>query len=576
MLVYGDAQFHCTSSEFLRELSRMAAVSAAPTLPLLRQLLIRAGQLEQGLEDHFDAEPKSHGVLRFRASRVTDAFARVFLASYCGESSEKWWIKARMALNRCASTPQDVPLVVKVPEGFEFYAVFPEAYVASAEKWHTQRAEKKNRRALIAGVRSSGTSLSAVVAVTLRIKGWRATRCTVRPHGHPFERKATLVPDATVVPALVVDEGPGFSGSAIGAVVLKLEDSGFDDVTLLPAHNGEPGSAAPVAVRKVWERLPRIVTSASQVKWGGKELWEVLLAPVPGYGPFTTINEVSSGAWRGHAFKNESQWPPWSGQFERAKFLCKDEQGKGVLWKFSGLGAATGGFSSGSLRHHKDESGSDECWLPVIGARLGFTATPWVEGERLKPSAIARPEVMRSVVDYAVMSFHAPLDAQEHKRGVRRLEEMAYWNLREAFGDEAGKKARRWAAAAAEMAPQCRYTDGRMAPHEWVQTPKGRLIKTGGLRGALDYTVVGRQCFAWDVAGMLLEWRMEEQTQKAVFHQFTLAGLQLSVDCLKFFVLAYAAFRMGMMTLVSAQSSGAERDRVEAERSYYRRMLQML
>ena len=74
------------------------------------------------------------------------------------------------------------------------------------------------------GVRSIGTSLSAVVAAVLGERGCDVATWTVRPHGHPFDRRLALGPglaarlsERSDAELLVVDEGPGMSGSTFAA-----------------------------------------------------------------------------------------------------------------------------------------------------------------------------------------------------------------------------------------------------------------------------------------------------------------------------------------------------------------------
>src|SRR4051794_21094103 len=62
-------------------------------------------------------------------------------------------------------------LVVREPEGFAFYAVYPELYAMAA-----RRLEPSPRR-LVIGVRSIGTTLGAVVAREVRAAGF----VTLRP-----------------------------------------------------------------------------------------------------------------------------------------------------------------------------------------------------------------------------------------------------------------------------------------------------------------------------------------------------------------------------------------------------------
>jgi hypothetical protein len=157
----------------------------------------------------------------------------------------------------------DQKIVVKVPEGFAFYALFPEQYCAAASAWVSARGAGLSGAVLVVGIRSIGTALSAVVAATLRARGFRAERLTVRPTGPPFTRRVEApAPELNGLRhALIVDEGPGLSGSSMVAVAEWLTSAGVSDIAFLPGHEEEPGGSASgscvsprVKVPQVWRQ----------------------------------------------------------------------------------------------------------------------------------------------------------------------------------------------------------------------------------------------------------------------------------------------------------------------------------
>src|SRR5207244_3998976 len=100
----------------------------------------------------------------------------------------------------------------KTPEGYAFYAVYPQSYFAAA------RAYPWSSPPLVLGLRSIGTSLASAVAAAT---GGRAL--SLRPCGHPFARQIrggealnSLI-RAHAGPFAIVDEGPGLSGSSFSA-----------------------------------------------------------------------------------------------------------------------------------------------------------------------------------------------------------------------------------------------------------------------------------------------------------------------------------------------------------------------
>ena len=158
--------------------------------------LIEAGELEAALEDAGCESATT-------ASRVTTAIASVV----CGNS--------RDALARAADTLEslEVPARVSVspPEGFTYYALHATDFVGVLDK-----VAREPKPCAVLGIRSIGTTLSAVVLAALVREGIPATRITVRPTGHPYSRRTefSAVQLAWVernlgAQFLIVDEGPG-------------------------------------------------------------------------------------------------------------------------------------------------------------------------------------------------------------------------------------------------------------------------------------------------------------------------------------------------------------------------------
>src|SRR5207245_9547085 len=74
-------------------------------------------------------------------------------------------------------------LSVSPPDGFTYYALHPLDFANVLTRIPGDRREYA-----IIGIRSIGTTLSAVVLAALNAAGSPATRITVRPSGHPYSR----------------------------------------------------------------------------------------------------------------------------------------------------------------------------------------------------------------------------------------------------------------------------------------------------------------------------------------------------------------------------------------------------
>src|ERR1051326_1366049 len=157
------------------------------------------------------------------AADLTDALARA-LVSGDGES------RREVAKHAESLSGLALPAVVRmsVPEGFAYYALDPAGYAAAVDS-----LDICGRPVFVVGLRTIGATLSAVVAAAARRRTAHVERITVRPSGHPFDRRTEFaaeqrrqIEDAAARRALfvVVDEGPGLSGSSLMSVAEALHD----------------------------------------------------------------------------------------------------------------------------------------------------------------------------------------------------------------------------------------------------------------------------------------------------------------------------------------------------------------
>jgi hypothetical protein len=226
MLVYRSSQ-RCLSAQQVRE-GLQTAIDRSDSI----EALLRSGELECALADmsHSEAEP---------CARLCDALALRVLGR--GETTRR---QLQAQLN-ALSLPES--LTMKTPEGYAYYALSPLAYARLALSLDIA-AELP---VAVLGVRSIGTSLSAIVSQSLREKRRKVERISVRPSGDPWQRELrwTEAENRFVMRHilahalfLVVDEGPGMSGSTFLAVAEALEASGVAaaDILLLCSHPLQP------------------------------------------------------------------------------------------------------------------------------------------------------------------------------------------------------------------------------------------------------------------------------------------------------------------------------------------------
>jgi hypothetical protein len=332
----------------------------------------------------------------------------------------------------------------------------------------------------------TGTTLSAVVAEALRQGGWDVRRATLRPIGHPFERRAMtpLTPCESGEPACVVDEGPGASGSSMAAAAEALVAGGFErrSVSFFPGHSNPPGPAASDRVRQWWMEAPRSFVPLERMDWGGNTLVETLAAATAEREGMEVVasTDVSAGAWRAVAYGNGNieDWPAVCGAFGRTKFLCRLSDGRAVLWKFSGLGLKADRESEGSSESAPDR----ECprRIPVVAHCSGFSAQPWIDGRRLWNPDGSRADIRRQLTAYLAQSAGIPLSPKVQGASLQRLVEIIHWNTLESFGEAVNLKWKRMVPSASQLLSTPSYGDGRMAPHEWVLARDGVIWKADG------------------------------------------------------------------------------------------------
>jgi len=207
----------------VRELAeRIHDLAARPELfhshsaPLMIDALVRAGELECALSDAGSPEAE-------RLGRLTDQFAKLLLAACCSRPD------AQEMLNLL---PREAPDELQFLPG-ESYAQQKAHPLEFADL--AAGVDIGSGYAAVIGVRSIGTTLSAVALAALQKRGVHAERITVRPAGHPYACRTGFSPAqvrwiaqqrAQVADFMIVGEGPGAGGSSLLSVGEALLGAG--------------------------------------------------------------------------------------------------------------------------------------------------------------------------------------------------------------------------------------------------------------------------------------------------------------------------------------------------------------
>jgi hypothetical protein len=532
-------------------------------------LLIALGVLEAGLADavheHADTLHPITGALR--AASV--AAGHLLWLSWHGRSdgTAPWIGRARAALG--AVDPEVLPdrIETRVPEGYAHYGVYPETYLAAAER---VARRFMTPRVVCIGIRSIGTSLSAAVAAALEELGCEVLPVTVRPRGHPFDRRPRF--DAALASALheraadlfvVVDEGPGISGSSLAGTARAIEELGVseDRIVLMPSWPTDGRALRSVDARERWRRHPQLTATFDEV-WveSGR-----LGALVPG----RALTDLSAGAWRPLVFERPDQYPAVQPQHERRKFLARglaeaSAQGTDLVLRFAGLG----GYGDGKLARARTLADAGLGTAPA-GLEHGFLI------QEFRPGTPASSDAPPADLLDAMAGYLAYVRRCHPAAGqATDLREMVATNVTEALGATTPACLSKRLDAIRLPDEEPTALDGRMLPHEWLRTPTGYL-KVDAVDHHDDHFYPGPLDIAWDVAGTCVEFGLADAARREFLDRYRRAsGDRHVAERLPTYALAYLAFKVGYATL-AAEQLGATPDgaRFRARTAQYRRLL---
>lgn len=558
MLVYGERIRREAPGAMLDRIEALLAGADTETLWILRHerrvaALIEAGRLAQGLADAAFGERRidAPSPAADAAMSLTRAIAAEVMASLSHPVGNRVpaLLSATSGLTgeelRRLTSPH--PVEVKAPEGYAYYAVYPETYGLAAQAAGFERPA-------VLGLRSIGTSLAAMVGAARNAR----SVMTARPCGHPFARELKLSEELAQTlkgDVAVVDEGPGLSGSSFGAAGDLLERLGVppERQWFFPSHLGAPGPKACERHRRRWARAQKRLLTFE----------DFALEALPGWfedvvgAPLGALEDVSGGAWR-KALGVEA--PVHAGQ-ERRKYLLRTRGGEFLL-KFSGLGAG----SSDKFARARALYAAGFTPEP-LALRHGFLLERWRRDARpLTPrDQDALLDVLGRYLAFRARRFPA---APEDGARPGELVEMAAYNAGQLLGAAAAEAVRARLAPLLSTRLRPVRVDGRMHAWEWRVLPDGRILKADALDHDDAHDLVGCQDIGWDVAAAWVELGL---TRAQAARLSARAGTHEAV--LEAFEIAYLAFQAGAWTFALAGAADEERPGIERLLEGYRTRL---
>lgn len=504
--------------------------SIAPPERVL-EALVRAGELESVLTDR-----GLGGAIEI--ARITDDLADALIAPSSSLAG---------ALGR-ATAPIDVParVLVSPPEGFAHHAAHPLDFAALVNRIAPVAAP-----VVVLGIRTIGTTLSAVVAAAARARGLPAPRFTVRPEGQPGDRRvrlgepaqrwirAQIARDASF---FVVDDGRGQSGCSLLAAAEALVAAGAPRgrLALLCSRAPDPARLlAPDAARRL-RAFPIHAAGPSQI------IPEEASVPLNG------------GAWRKLCYPDPRSYPPVWAQLERRKLFSIDGY---RLFKFEGHGRWGAAILERARALHEAGFGP-----PVEDAGNGYLVSPWIADSAPLRAESLTTDLLHRLAAYCAFrasAFPAPGPPPGD------LESMLRTNARVALGLELGPRI--------EL-PQDRpvHADARMMPHEWIAAPGAPALKMDATDHGDDLLFPGPIDVAWDLAGAIVEWRMSASARRIFLDEYRRASGDRSEPRLPAYLYAYTLFRLAWSIAAAAPSPPVEAARLNAAEQRYRAVLQDL
>ncbi len=466
MIVYRSQERNVQTADAIAEI---ATLIRKGTQEPLHDLLIRFGELEAAVVDAITPGPDRETAESSAFRLAATALGRLFYRSQARQSISTQPFLKLFDQIRTLRLPRQIR--VSIPEGYAFYALYPETYIEASRRF-VEECHPKD--VCVIGIRSIGASLSAVVAGTLEELGCATRSFTVRPQGHPFNRRlnlATPFPGASQFYA-VVDEGPGLSGSSFGCVANALPR---DRVVLFPSWAGDANRLLNDLARQTW---------ASYRKYYG--CFEA--ASICGDEPFL---DLSGGQWRGE--ENDIAVHP---QHEACKYLAGL-----TLHKFAGLGAY------GRARFDRARILGEAGYAPpAIALEKGFLAFEFMA--RI-PKCPRDPDVTERIAEY--LAFRSQTFPAERSVSFDNIREMIAVNTSANVNLEAYRR---------EVADRPAVAiDGRMMPHEWIGTMNG-WMKTDSVDHCCNHFFPGCADIAWDLAGAAVEFQMTPDGREHLLQRY--------------------------------------------------------
>lgn len=500
LLVFRDGRRNVHSQDLLAALRRNLSSEFNALTALLR-----AAELECALLDVDESNPNWEGF-----ATLTDSLAGSLL------NNDKNFI------SQVDHAPLPDTLTISPPEGFAYYGLHPRAYAEVLEKLMPLAP-----RMVVVGIRTIGTTLSAICSAAAHKRGLQTIRFTVRPKGHPYDRKTEFTPEqletihreaGANADFLVVDEGPGLSGSSFLSVGEALEHAGVphEKVTFICSHQPNVNALCAADSVRRWQRF-RLVAVPTNYQPEGAQLW------------------IGAGEWRRHFLAGEALWPASWLSFERPKYLSTEHR----LLKFIGLGH----YGEAVFEREARAAYAGFAPQPTMESH-GYASYPLIDGRPMSPYDL-NERALKRMADYCAFRRQHFNTESASGEGLQQMAEhnLAQLKLEIPIGLNINQPV---------------VADGRMAPHEWLLTPSGQMLKTDSGTHGDDHFFPGAADIAWDLAGTIVEWKMDHRATESFLEMYRRASGDDAAPRVREFIKAYQVFRCAYCLMAANAMQGTE------------------
>ncbi len=569
MIVFNDHRDYQLADNFVNSICRYLQIIEGNWIQdysVLTSLLLETAEFETGITDVFSPDVDNITYPIQVCHDMTIASATLVCEAWKGKNiSESQVMSIKKSIEKIVSMNIQDKIPICIPEGYVFYGLYPEMYLEAAEEFFKKIAPRK---VTCIGLRTIGTSLCAIVDVTLQKRGCDVFSLTLRPKGHPFKRSIEI--SSQIRSQLlrrksewfaIIDEGPGLSGSSIGGALEMLLDFGIpmNRIVVFPSWLPAGDRFISKKAKELWPTVEKFTKDFSDI-WIKNEKLESSFNKNIEY-------DLSAGNWRETLLEEKEKFPPVYIHHERRKYLLKDDGNNRYIAKWVGLG------KYGETLVDRARTFAEYNLGPTVEHVVnGFLIVPFIPGGAISSSLVNESFISfaSEYFTFVKNKFPASLSASYEK-----MKEMIHTNIEEGLGGGYVKKFTNiinWSQDWYES--DIVGVDGKVMPYEWILSHE-KIWKVDQLEHHCDQFFPGCQNILWDIAAFTIEFNLDLDKENEFLDCFAMISKEKGVrERIPFYKTAYLAFKLGYVTIAAESLSGtADSEGFAKDKERYKKKL---